>query len=189
MAHRTLTVAMVLLVVAIFWVSSTVLDRADPETSSLVSNAEVAATLDEKPKPTLKRFGFTVNGQERTAALHVPKGASTAKPMPLFVIFHGGKDSTARAITNNWSSMFDQGVLLVFPNGQRDRPDDPAWNVDDPTDMQDVDLTRELLRVLEREYSVDPKRRYIAGFSNGGMQTMMLMCHASELFAGAAVVH
>ena len=131
---------------------------------------------------------FRVQGEQRTAALHVPKGADPSTPMPSLLCFTVAR-TPHRALTNHWSAMFDQGVILVFPNGQRAKPDEPAWKVDDPNDMRDVELTKALLTALQKEYAIDTERRYVAGFSNGGMQTMMLMCHASEWFAGAAVVH
>ena len=158
-------------------------DSSKPEVAQRVQTAEFGEGRE------LQRFRFSVGGREHTAALHVPKGIVAGVSVPLVVVFHGGKDSTARAITGNWVSMFDREAILVFPNGQRDRPDEPAWKVDDPNDLRDVELTKALVKELEGLYDVDPARRYVAGFSNGGMQTMMLMCHASEMFAGAAVVH
>jgi len=150
---------------------------------------EQAGQLDSNWKKRVKPVSFTTQGRERTAAVHVPKDYDPSKRWPLVLMFHGGKDSSGKAVAPHWKHVLDQDFLVVFPNGQRENPTVPSWKVDDPNDLSDVGLVRDLVAQIQQHYAVDESRIYAAGFSNGGMQTMMLACHASDLFRGVAVVH
>ena len=161
-------------------------DEAKPPPNPV---SERAGSLDENWKKRVKPVSFATQGRDRTAAIHVPEGYDASKAWPLVLMFHGGKDSSGKAVAPHWKHVLDQDFLVVFPNGQREDPTVPSWKVDDANDLSDVQLVRDLIGQIGQRYNIDDRRVYAAGFSNGGMQTMMLACHASDLFRGVAVVH
>jgi polyhydroxybutyrate depolymerase len=138
---------------------------------------------------TVTKIDFETAGTERYAYLHVPNGYDPATPTPMIVAFHGGKGSptSAEGFSGRWKPVYDQGVILVWPNGQLD-PKETAWKSHVVAEQEDVQLTRDLIDAVGERVNVDAKRVYAAGFSNGGHQTTMLACFAPELFAGFAVV-
>jgi polyhydroxybutyrate depolymerase len=52
----------------------------------------------------------------------------------------------------------------------------------------DVAFLRALAGTLTRNGTIDPRRLYVTGPSNGGMMTFRLICEAADLFAGAAPI-
>ncbi len=54
--------------------------------------------------------------------------------------------------------------------------------------IDDVAFFRALLEKVEKDYSVDPKRIYATGISNGGMMSYRLACELSEKFAAISPV-
>lgn len=88
-------------------------------------------------------------------------------------------------------------VLLLVPNGINPENGDPKgdyqnWNDLRPTssdrDSQadDVGFINTLLDWVEENCSVDPKRIYVTGASNGGMMTFRLLIETPERFAAGA---
>ncbi|MFT4624784.1 MAG: polyhydroxybutyrate depolymerase [Myxococcota bacterium] len=148
-----------------------------------------APALPSVPRGGVHRVTVDGRGEQRFAYVHVPRDYDPATPTPTILVFHGGKGSSTAAqnFSRTWASMYDQGMILVFPNGQdRDR-EETAWISRDARDTRDVDHVRALLSHLGQSYNIDPERMYAAGFSNGGIMTIMLACHAPEMFAGFAV--
>ena len=54
--------------------------------------------------------------------------------------------------------------------------------------VDDVGFLRALLAQLQRDYSIDPKRIYASGLSNGGMMSYRLACELGESIAAIGVV-
>ena len=48
--------------------------------------------------------------------------------------------------------------------------------------------TTTLARSLQEEFSLNPERTYVAGFSNGGYMSYTLMCQVGDVFKAAGVV-
>src|SRR4029077_6713985 len=57
-----------------------------------------------------------------------------------------------------------------------------------PAGTDDVAFIARLIEKHVADGSIDPKRVYITGLSNGGAMTMTLVCAPAELFAAAASV-
>ncbi|MFT4626897.1 MAG: polyhydroxybutyrate depolymerase [Myxococcota bacterium] len=136
-----------------------------------------------------KKMTFDTPKGERFAYVHVPKGYDPSKPAPVIFVFHGGKGSSTAAqnFVILWKSQLDKQAIVVFPNGQDRDPSDTAWIARDFSDRSDVDLVLQIVDTLKAEYNVDSERIYASGFSNGGLMTTMLACHAPERFAGFAI--
>ncbi len=136
-------------------------------------------------------FGKTlvVAGVTRHWLLHVPASYSAARPMPVVVLLHGGGGKAAgiERSTGGFSALADRhGFIAVYPDSRRGHWDDGREAVTDHTD--DVAFINALLDALAAEYTVDARRTYAAGISNGGMMSMRLACELSTRFAAIAVV-
>src|SRR5262249_35410391 len=84
-------------------------------------------------------------------------------PMPLLVVLHGDEGSPDRLVSAWKAAAADAGVLLFAPKCPKDEGctgswwrwhGDPAW------------LEREV-GALEASHRIDPRRRFLAGWSGG----------------------
>lgn len=128
-----------------------------------------------------------VDGGARTYILHVPPGYTGQTPVPLVFDFHPLTVPAAvwKGVTN-WSSVADQqNFIVVWPQGI-----DNAWNVGRCCgDADDVAFTRAMIAQIASEKSIDPKRIYATGCSNGGGMAYMLACNAADVIAAVAPVN
>lgn len=172
-----------------------------------------AGTADAEEKPAVQSvttstqlFTITVKGIERRYFAHVPPNRNETKKWPVVVIFHGGGGSAKGAMwETGWREKADaEGFLAVFPEGtppDRSRPsrfrDNPqTWN--DGSDrpnvgavqrgVPDVEFVSEMLADLKARFSVDERRIYATGFSNGASMTFRVARELSDVIAAAAPI-
>jgi len=154
--------------------------------------------------PRTARHTLVIGGRTRSYLLHHPAGWDAEQPRPLVLVFHG---HTGDARDVRYESRMDEaadraGVLVAYPNGTgpldgvpllRQRVD-LTWNAGaccDPAVRDRVDdeaFVAAIVRELEREGSVDPRRVYAAGFSIGGTFALRLACDRATLVAAVADV-
>lgn len=132
---------------------------------------------------------ITVDGMRRVYRLHVPKGLSGRSP--LVVMMHGGLGSAKQAEESyGWDAQADKGRFVVaYPDGS-----DRAWNVGagccgkpGERKVDDVAFVSRMVADIRRTRSVDAKRIYATGMSNGGMMAYRLACDTG-VFAAVAPV-
>lgn len=121
----------------------------------------------------------------------VPVGYRAGTPVPLLVLLHG---YTVTAQTQDayfgYSQLAQQRTFLVaLPNGLRDDTLQQYWNATDACcafgkTNDDVAYLTAVIRDVQARYSVDPKRIYVVGHSNGAFMAHRLACDRSELIAG-----
>lgn len=131
------------------------------------------------------------HGDGRRALVVEPRGEPPEGGRPLVVVLHGlgsEPELTAR-LTGMAEQARARGLVAVFPEGR-----DQSWNAGSccgtaaAEGVDDVAFLRGLLDDAVDRYDVDPARRYLTGYSNGGMMTYRFLCdHAGEV-AGAASV-
>lgn len=148
------------------------------------------------------RSGGTIEGTlehasgDRTYRLYVPAVVDPAGPA-LVVALHGGggnADQLERTIRLNRIAE-TEGFLVVYPDGSG-RWDEIllTWNAGNccgyalDQRVDDVAVLRALVEELAASYSIDRKRVYATGMSNGGMMAYRLACEAADLFAAIAPV-
>src|SRR5581483_3492879 len=129
---------------------------------------------------------ITVDGTNRTYLLHVPKGLSPKKPVPLVLVFHGG-GGHARGMPN--FTGFDQladskRFIVAYPEGFNRRWNDTRGL--SPAD--DVAFILALISKLQQSLPVDPKAVYATGISNGGFFSNRLACDLTDKIAAVASV-
>lgn len=144
-----------------------------------------------------------VDGLERWYRVYSP--ASLPKNAPAVVLLHGGTESMRKLFkpshpgAHEWKNLADRHkFLLLVPNGTNSKTgdakgDNQNWNDlrSEPDEMQsqadDVSFIRALLDKIEAEHSIDNRRVYVTGASNGGIMTYRLLIEMPERFAAGAV--
>ncbi|QTN29434.1 prolyl oligopeptidase family serine peptidase [Rhodoferax sp. AJA081-3] len=147
-------------------------------------------------------YNFTLEhgGHTRHYRVHVPRNYQTGKPTPLLMAFHGGGGNMDyQASDENYgliSKSESAGFIAVFPNGYSKLPSGKfaTWNAGnccaDARDhnVDDVGFVRQILSDLHGRLSIDRKRIYATGMSNGGMMAYRLACEMPDTFAAIAAV-
>ncbi len=160
-------------------------NTVSPAISSPLTMGETARTLNH-------------DGLERSYVLYAPSSIDWAQPVPLVFVFHGGTGNAKSAIRmSKFNEVADQnGFVVVYPNGSGPLDDDKflTWNVGSccayaqENQVDDVGFVRAIVTDLQSLVSIDEKRIYATGMSNGGMLSHRLGCEASDIFAAIAPV-
>jgi polyhydroxybutyrate depolymerase len=150
------------------------------------------------PAPGDYRFSFVHDGIKREYLVHVPKSYHGA-PAPMLVALHGGGgDADFQADDSKYkliSKSEQAGFIAVFPNGYSRFPSGilATWNAGtccgkaQDNKVDDVGFIREMIRRMERQANIDPRRIFATGMSNGAMMSWRLACEAPEIRAIAPV--
>src|ERR1700730_3907417 len=142
-------------------------------------------------EPALMKW--TVEGTQREALVFAPEAPSKTKA-PGILAFHGHcgymrfgargmhfQDAWQQAVVGLLQGLRAAGIILdqkgVRPGWQRD-----AGQLND-RDLKFVDA---VVATLREKYSVDERRIYATGFSNGGLFTYLLWAQRPNLFAAFA---
>jgi polyhydroxybutyrate depolymerase len=142
-------------------------------------------------------------GLERHYLVHAPAGHAPDK-MPLVVLLHGAGGTADWTLeeTDMATKADRAGFLLAVPDATRADPSRPAGFLENPqvwndngghgllgaSAADDVGFIRAMLDHIENVFSVDRKRVYVTGFSNGACMTFCLGNELSERFAALAPV-
>lgn len=160
----------------------------------------VAASVwksDESPSaPEKKIDSLQIGGRTRSYFVHTPPGYDGKKSLPLVLVLHGGGQSPESA---EWMSGMSakadtEHFLVAYPKGTGRLSRMPTWNSGNccgyalENKVDDVAFLSALIDKLKQEYSVDSKRVYVTGISNGGMMSYRLACEAADKIAAIAPV-
>lgn len=130
-------------------------------------------------------------GRTRTFIIHFPSGYDDQKPVPLMLSFHGRKGQGKDQVKlSNFNQVADRhGFIVVYPDGVG-----KSWNAMHGTGdaealgVDDVGFVGALIDTLMERYSIDPRRIYASGMSNGGAFVHRLGCEMSDRIAAIASV-
>lgn len=141
-----------------------------------------------------------VGGLDRTYRLFVPPDPGNS-PLPLVFLFHGGGQNSRRAADFSEFHAYagQRGAIVVYPDGTPQLglfKKGQDWNVGSippqtPAEKKGIDdlgFVRALVKKLESEYKIDPRRIYATGVSLGAIFTYNVACHMSDTFAAVAIV-
>jgi len=137
------------------------------------------------------------NGVKRAYVINVPASYDASEPTPMLIMFHGLGDSGPNY--QRWSGMDSvaeaAGFISVYPNGTGfscfdDLPPEECEDTPPFRWQEEVDLefTRELIAHLKHELTIDSRRIFAAGFSNGALFTHEVGCEMADEFAAVAVI-
>jgi len=132
---------------------------------------------------------ITVGDLERTYILHIPPGLDSSRPAPVVFAFHGMfGNGAAMVLATGFNDIADvDGFLAVYPRGYG-----ASWNAVDCCGpaaneaIDDIGFVRQMLADLGTIASIDPKRIYASGYSNGAIFSYRLACEMSDTFAAIA---
>jgi polyhydroxybutyrate depolymerase len=143
-------------------------------------NDDAPATAGDFRRPLAHK------GDDRFYDMHVPASYRPGTAVPLVLVLHGGGGSPAAA--RNTSAMdavaAREGFIVVYPSGTGpDAPDSRlTWNIlksgtyATAQGKDDLGFIRKVLDDVQRRFSIDPKRIYAAGISQGGMMCYRFAC-------------
>jgi polyhydroxybutyrate depolymerase len=128
---------------------------------------------------------IVVGGMTRTYVAHVP--AKLGSSVPLVLSFHGhfGTGSGQARLTSFGALSDRYGFIVVYPDGIN-----RGWNDgrEGKQGVDDIGLVKALIADFSRRYSIDPKRIYVNGFSNGAMFSQYVGCKLANQIAAIAPV-
>lgn len=126
-----------------------------------------------------------VDGVARSFMVHLPTGYNGTRQLPVVMAFHGlGMNSTMMFGLTGFTGLADRkNFIVVFPNSAGGRFQDGLAQGPD-----DVAFVRAMLDKLQRGLSIDSKRIYACGISNGGYFTQLLALAMPNRIAACGVV-
>lgn len=142
-----------------------------------------------------ERTVTTAEGQ-RSYTLHLPPQFDRAKPTPVVLAYHGAfTNGTIMAGFCGLNEKADrEGFVVAYPNGTGLGKVVLFWNAGlapaRPGEKRadDVAFTRKILDDLDTVMTVDRKRVFAAGMSNGGFMVYRLAAELSDRIAAIAPV-
>ena len=136
---------------------------------------------------------FIVGG-ERPVNVNLPSGYSKLTPAALLIDLHGysGDSTSQTSFTLLITAAEKRGVIYAAPDGLLDSQGNQFWNAskaccnfnNNPVD--DVAYIQSLIDEISSKVSVDSKRIYIFGHSNGHFMTYKFACSHPESVAAIA---
>jgi polyhydroxybutyrate depolymerase len=137
--------------------------------------------------PSEQHYTLRVDGVERSYFLYLPDSHRRTASPALVLVFHGaGGRAQGFARHTGFSALAErEGFVVAYPQGLQRRWNDGRGN---GTPHDDVGFVRALVDTLQRELSIDPRRVYATGISNGAMFAYRLACDLPRVFAAVAPV-
>ena len=163
-----------------------------------------AAQAGKRPGSVDYTLMIKAGGLDRHYLAHVPNGAGEGKAVPVVMMFHGAGGSGRGAMRETgWAQKADkEGFIAVFPDAMPPDPTQPAkfgtnnqiWNdgsgrgVSGEKNIPDVAFINAMLDDIAARFSVDSRRIYATGFSNGASMTFRVGVELSTRIAAVAPV-
>lgn len=164
--------------------------------------APIAVVASDTPitKPGDYTFTFVHNGISRFYKLHVPGSYKAGVPTPLVFAFHGGGGNMSYMADDSKYGLISKseqaGFIAVFPNGTSKYKSGilATWNAGEgggyarENKIDDVGFVKEVIAKVSKQLSIDPKKIFSTGMSNGASLSYRLACEMSDVFKAIAPV-
>ncbi|MDT8427166.1 MAG: PHB depolymerase family esterase [Pseudomonadales bacterium] len=144
-------------------------------------------------QPTSAR---TIDAGRGDVPLHVPSNYSDNTPAPLIVLLHGyGSSGNGQDGYMKFSSLTERyGFLLATPDGTQEAggQNNRFWNASDAccnffgSEQDDAAYVLAIIDAVKKQYSIDERRIYLIGHSNGGFMSYRTAHEYSNVIAGLA---
>jgi len=150
---------------------------------------EGGPTLSVDKPNEQKTINITFDGVARNFIVYLPSGYNNSGKMPLIFAIHGGS-GTPEGMINiaNFKTIADRDkVVLVYPEGVQKNWNDGRPTAPNQLGINDVGFFNQMCDYMINNYSVDAKKIYATGISNGGFMSTRLGCELSNRIAAIAV--
>lgn len=129
-------------------------------------------------------------GGDRPVTVDLPS-PDLASPAPLILLLHGygGNAAEIQDYFRLGRVAAARGIILAAPEGTVDSDGLRFWNATDAccdlngTGVDDAGYLAEVIEEIQSVASVDPKRIYLVGYSNGGFMSYRMACEHADLVA------
>lgn len=175
--------------------------EADPPDTSSPTTREATLTAPARAGETSTPAATAAAGLADTEQLVaarpyrlVEPSDARSEPAPLIVVLHGygqGADYDSLGLE---PLAEQEGVLLAYLAGTVDGLARRFWNASEvccnffAAPVDDVAYVRAVIDDVSRRRAVDPKRVYVAGFSNGAFMAHRLACELPDRIAAIVAV-
>lgn len=136
--------------------------------------------------PQMKSMQY--GGKTRSYKVHLPPEYDGSNKLPLVLVFNGWTHSPDQTEAHTKMSIKadSAGFIVVYPAGIAGS--NKEWNHDGRYSIDDVGFIKELIDTLIKDYSVDNKRIYASGFSNGAGMAYRMAYELPDRIAAIAPV-
>jgi polyhydroxybutyrate depolymerase len=152
------------------------------------------------PKPpqpelsaALHESHIQVGGMSREYAYYIP--AKLPASAPLLFVLHGSLqtiDDIRTFSAYEFERLADEhGFIVVYPQGYERNWNDCRSKADYPArtlNVDDVGFIDALIQLFVAEHQADPRRTFLAGYSNGGHLGLRIALERPQLLAGVVAV-
>ena len=114
-------------------------------------------------------------------ALYVPESYTPARAWPLIVGLHGAYGHGHEYLWTWLRAARSRGYLVLAPKASQS-----TWSILNPA--VDIGSIRAMLDEVGARYTLDPRRVYVSGLSDGGTFAYLLGLSCPALFAGVAPI-
>ena len=135
----------------------------------------------------------TVVSTARAYSKFIPSSYSKDTSLPLVVLLHGyGATGALQESYMKFESVAEKNkFILVYPDGTVDSSGKQFWNATDAccdffSAVADDVYLLSILKEMESNYSIDAKRIYFVGHSNGGFMSYRMACKYPDRIAAIA---
>jgi len=135
----------------------------------------------------------TVVSTVRAYSKFIPSSYSKGTSLPLVVLLHGyGATGAMQESYMKFESVAETNkFILVYPDGTVDSSGKQFWNATDAccdffSAVADDVYLLSILKEMESNYSIDAKRIYFVGHSNGGFMSYRMACKYPDRIAAIA---
>ncbi|HSJ73774.1 MAG TPA: alpha/beta fold hydrolase [Miltoncostaeaceae bacterium] len=133
-------------------------------------------------------------GGDRPVEVFVPSGYQEGTPTPLVILLHG---YTASGLVQELLFQVRpvaeaRGFLYAHPDGTFDAQGNRFWSATDAccnfygSAVDDSAYLRRVVEEIQARFTVDPKRIYFLGHSNGAFMSFRMACDHADLIAAVA---
>ncbi len=159
--------------------------------------AEQTAQAVEAGESGEFRYTLEHRGRERWYLVYAPPSYKAGTPAPLVLNLHGGAGNpNQQRDDSGMNAVADaNGFLVVYPAGSGRLKDRfLTWNIGEgdtyavQQNIDDIGFLRAVIDEVARNFSVDRKRIYATGFSQGAFMCYRLACEAAAQIAAIAPV-
>lgn len=133
---------------------------------------------------------MVIDDRKRTYRVHLPTGVKTGERLPLVIMLHGGQMTGIQMerITGLSETADDKNFVVVYPDAIGIYKGRLYWNDSRVPEVDDVAFISALIDELIIRENIDPRRVYVAGYSNGGGMANFLGVAISDKIAAIAPV-